>query len=146
MTLLSFRRYSVKTIIEKQLFQEAIINYNRDWTIESLASHKQPLILAVSGSMKQQPTERTFLGVAVEEKFHLKAVILSIIPCVPLVSNRLKGMVHPSLAPVELSEGLKDGYFLVDLSKKQDFEKDAEFHFTTEFKPQETEDVGNNLA
>ncbi|CEP09922.1 hypothetical protein [Parasitella parasitica] len=58
--------------------------------------------------MRQQATDRTYLGDAVEEKFHLKAVTLAIIPCIPLTSIKLKGMIHPSIAPIQLEQGLKE--------------------------------------
>ncbi|CEP08714.1 hypothetical protein [Parasitella parasitica] len=96
--------------------------------------------------MRQQATDRTYLGDAVEEKFHLKAVTLAIIPCIPLTSIKLKGMIHPSIAPIQLEQGLKEGYFVVDLSTKQDFEVEPEFLFSTGYQPQkEADDIGNTI-
>lgn len=132
--------------MQKELFLEALRDYNEDWTFESLSSKKEPLLASVCGTMKQQPTETTFLGTVVEEKFHLKAVTMSFIPCIPLVSNKLKKMVHPNIAPVELEEGPKQGYFVVNLSKSQTVEEEPAFYFTNGFRPQEEQhDVGNEI-
>lgn len=76
-------RYSVKVKLEKQLFLDALHSYNDEWTIGSLASLKQPMIMAVSGPMKQQATQASFKGDSVEEKFHMKAVTAQFIPCIP---------------------------------------------------------------
>jgi hypothetical protein len=38
-------------------------------------------------------------------------------------------MVHPSISPVELETGAKEGYFVVNLSLKQTFEEASEFFF-----------------
>ncbi|CEP07423.1 hypothetical protein [Parasitella parasitica] len=53
-------------------------------------------------------------------------------------------MTHPSIAPVEIQEGPKEGYFTVNLGKKSTFEE-PEFNFSTGYKPQQqnTEDVDN---
>lgn len=83
---------------------------------------KDTLIVVVTGTMQQQPVVASFLGRGVEEKFHLVPMAIHVIPCIPLISNRLKEMVHPDVGPTQISEGIKNGYFYVDLSLKQDFE------------------------
>lgn len=81
--------------------------------------------------MQQQTAGAAFLGRVVEEKFHMKLLSLSIIPCVPLVCNSLKHMVHPEVGPTQLSEGVKEGYFLVNLSAVQNFDIGPEFFEST---------------
>ncbi|CAO0796865.1 unnamed protein product [Mucor circinelloides] len=139
-------RYSVKVVLEKQLFfLDALNAYNHEWTFDSLPTLKQPMILVVSGPMKQQPTQASFKGNAVEEKFHLRAVTAKFIPCISLVSNSLKTMVYPSIAPLEIQEGYKQGYFSVNLSLKKGFE-DPEFLFANNnYKPSETDDIDDML-
>ncbi|KAI8636140.1 hypothetical protein BD408DRAFT_329920, partial [Parasitella parasitica] len=112
---------SVKVILDKTLCLAALRAYNADWTFNDLSNNKEPLLVSVSGSMRQQPIQINFIGITVEEKFHLRAVYISILPCIPLVSNKLKKLVHPSIAPVEIEEGQKQGYFVVNLSKNQTF-------------------------
>ncbi|CAO0802405.1 unnamed protein product [Mucor circinelloides] len=137
-------RYSVKIVLEKQLFLDALSAYNPEWSFGSLASLKQPMILAVSGPMKQQPTLASFKGDAVEEKFHMRAVTASFIPCIPLVSNKLRKMVHPTIAPVEIEQGNKEGFFSVNLSLKKGFQE-PEFQFSDNYKPRETDDLDDML-
>lgn len=122
-----YSHYSVKTIVKQDVFEEALKAYNAEWTIHSIKNYQKPLILVTNGTMKQLAINSTFLGTSVEEKFHLSAFSLAIIPCVPLVSNRLKNMVHPDIAPIQLAEGVKEGYFMVDLSMSQNFDVEAEF-------------------
>lgn len=118
--------------------EDALKNYNGSWTLDSILNKKEPLIVVISGTMTQQPIQATFLGVAVEEKFHLDTISLSILPCIPLVSNHLKNMVHPDISPTQLTEGAKEGYFLVDLSNNQDFNVEPEF-FPTSYQDDYTE-------
>ncbi|KAI9326742.1 hypothetical protein BD770DRAFT_449972 [Pilaira anomala] len=42
---------------------------------------------------------------AVEEKFHLNLLSIRVMPCIPLVSETLKTMVHPDIGPVQLTKG-----------------------------------------
>ncbi|CEP08996.1 hypothetical protein, partial, partial [Parasitella parasitica] len=119
--------YSVKTIVKQEIFEEAIKAYNEEWTIDSIKDYQKPLLLVTNGTMKQLSINSTFLGTSVEEKFHLSAFSLALIPCIPLVSNRLKNMVHPDVAPIQLEEGVKEGYFMVNLSMTQNFDVEAEF-------------------
>lgn len=84
-------------------------------------------MMIASGVLKQELTVNSFLGRAVEEKFHMRPLSLSIIPCIPLVSEVLKDMIHPDVAPVEFSKGEKEGYFYVNLSLDQDFDMQPEF-------------------
>ncbi|EIE91986.1 hypothetical protein RO3G_16697 [Rhizopus delemar RA 99-880] len=119
--------YSVKTIVEQKVLEEALKAYNEEWAIDTVKNHQKPLTLVANGTMKQLAINLTFLGTSVEEKFHLSAFSLAIIPCIPLVSIRLKNMVHPDIAPIQLEEGVKEGYFMVNLSMSQNFDVESEF-------------------
>lgn len=83
--------------------------------------------MIVTGVMQQKTATTGFLGRVVEEKFHMHPLAISVIPCVPLISNNLKYMVHPEVGPTQLTEGVKEGYFHVNLSANQDFSIGAEF-------------------
>lgn len=102
--------------------EDVIKTYDSSWNIDLMKKKKDPLTLVVTGTMQQQTAAASFLGRSVEEKFHMVPLAMSIIPCIPLVSNRVKDMVHPEVGPTQISEGVKDGYFYVDLSLKQDFQ------------------------
>lgn len=123
----TYSHYSVKTIVEQKVLEEALKAYNEEWAIDTVKNHQKPLTLVANGTMKQLAINSTFLGTSVEEKFHLSAFSLAIIPCIPLVSIRLKNMVHPDIAPIQLEEGVKEGYFMVDLSMSQNFDIESEF-------------------
>lgn len=123
-----FSNYSVKVIASMKLVKDMIQGYDNEWTIASRSERKSPLILLATGVMSQQPAARAFLGRIVEEKFHMQALALTIIPAIPLVPERLKEMVHPELAPVNLGDGVKEGYFYVNLSTGQDFTNGPEFY------------------
>ncbi|KAI7868386.1 uncharacterized protein EV154DRAFT_540879 [Mucor mucedo] len=120
--------YSVKVIASMKLVKDMIQGYDNEWTIASRSERKSPLILLATGVMSQQPAARAFLGRIVEEKFHMQALDLTIIPAIPLVPERLKEMVHPELAPINLGDGVKEGYFYVNLSTSQDFTNGPEFY------------------
>lgn len=125
------RRYSVKIIADKELVRKAFTDYEPTWTLDSLVNKKRPIIISATGTMQQQTAGAAFLGRVVEEKFHMELLSLSIIPCVPLVCNSLKRMVHPEVGPTQLSEGVKEGYFLVNLSAVQNFDIGPEFFEST---------------
>lgn len=94
----------------------------RGWSIDSFIGEKEPFMLAVCGSMKQQEIARSFLGTVVEEKFHVNAFSILVLPCVPLIPERIKHMVHPDISPTQIEEsGSKNGYYLVNLSLRQEF-------------------------
>jgi hypothetical protein len=107
--------------------EQAFKLYDSSWDLEVLRSKKNPILLITTGVMNQQPTVTGFLGTAVEEKFHLIPLSLSVLPCVPLISIGLKDMVHPDIGPIQLSEGDKEGYFRVNLSTNQDFSNGPEY-------------------
>ncbi|CAO3640680.1 unnamed protein product [Mucor hiemalis] len=134
-------RYSIKTIVKSQIVRDALRKYNEGWTIESMKAYKKPLIMVTAGVMEQQPIQATFLGRAVEEKFHLSAASISIVPCIPLVSNRLKGMVHPDIVPTQLSAGEKEGYYVVDLNMKQNFENGPDYYNMSDYREDHTAGV-----
>ena len=77
--------------------------------------------------MEQQPTVSVFLGRAVEEKFHIDVLSIRIFPCIPLISENLKDLVHPNVGPVNLTKGVREGYFYVNMSLDQNFEHGPEF-------------------
>ncbi|KAI8327639.1 hypothetical protein BD560DRAFT_457201 [Blakeslea trispora] len=126
---------AVKVIANLSLVQEMIQGYDNEWSISRMGEKKDPLIILVTGVMKQQPTVRAFLGRVVEEKFHMQALSMTIIPGIPLIPERLKEMVHPEIAPIQLGEGIKEGYFYVNLSMNQDLQMALNF---TKMKEQET--------
>lgn len=101
--------------------------YNSLWDMNFLKRKKDPILMVATGTMDQQPIVSGFLGRAVEEKFHLAVIALRILPCIPLVSETLKDMVHPDIGPLQLSEGVREGYFSVNLSLNQNFENGPEF-------------------
>ncbi|KAG1158591.1 hypothetical protein G6F36_014153 [Rhizopus arrhizus] len=96
--------YSVKVIANLNLVQDMIHGYDSEWDITRTSERKEPLILLATGLMKQQPTVRAFLGRVVEEKFYMQAFALTIIPGIPFVPERLKELIHPEVAPVQLGE------------------------------------------
>lgn len=115
-------RYSIKIIGSVPLLEKAISNYDINWNLESILGHKEPLMIAVSGAMAQQPIGKSFLGTTLEEKFHVKCSSLNILPCLPLVPEVLRGKVHPDVSdPTFLQDDVKSGYFLVNLSLNQAF-------------------------
>lgn len=101
--------------------------YDYSWHVDKMKEKKDPIILLATGTMEQQPALASFLGRGVEEKFHMVPMAMNIVPCIPLVSNRIRDMVHPDVGPTLISEGVKDGYFYVDLSMNQSFETGPEF-------------------
>lgn len=113
--------------MEQKVLEEALKAYNEEWAIDTVKNHQKPLTLVANGTMKQLAINLTFLGTSVEEKFHLSAFSLAIIPCIPLVSIRLNNIVHPDIAPIQLEEGVKEGYFMVNLSMSQNFDVESEF-------------------
>lgn len=109
------------------MIEESFKAYNSLWDITFLKGKKDPILLVATGMMDQVPSVSGFLGRAVEEKFYLETIALRILPCIPLVSETLKDMVHPDIGPVQLSEGVREGYFYVNLSLSQNFENGPEF-------------------
>ena len=93
-----------------------------------MKNQREPILLVATGIMQQQAAVTGFLGRAVEEKFHLKAFSLRIMPCIPLISDNLKKMVHPEIGPFNLSAGVREGYFSVNLSLNQNFQLGTEFY------------------
>ncbi|KAG0747181.1 hypothetical protein G6F22_006657 [Rhizopus arrhizus] len=88
-----------------------IHGYDNKWDISRTNEKKSSLILLATGVMKQQPTVRAVLGRVVEEKFHMQAIAMTVKPGISLVSERLREMIHPEVAPIQLGEGVKEGYF-----------------------------------
>ena len=62
-----------------------------------------------------------------EKRFHVTPLTLQVIRCVPLVSEKLKDVVQPEVGPTVLGEGVKEGYFFVNLSLSQNFENGVDF-------------------
>ncbi|KAG1143279.1 hypothetical protein G6F37_006758 [Rhizopus arrhizus] len=123
--------YSIKAIASLVLAQEMIHGYDNEWNISRTNEKKSSLILLATGAMKQQPTVRAFLGRVVEEKFHIQAIAMTVKPGISLVSERLREMIHPEVAPIQLGEGVKEGYFYVNLSMNQGFSNGPELHENT---------------
>lgn len=84
-------------------------------------------MIVVNGEMEQQPLGISFLGTIFEEKFHVKCLSLFILPCVPLIPEHMRKMVHPDISPNQFEEGIKNGYYMVNLSVNQTFGP-PEFH------------------
>jgi len=120
----------VKVIADKKLVSDTIKAYDPSWDLITITTVTHPLLVVATGLMAQQPSVSGFLGRAVEEKFHIKPFVLNIIPCIPMVSERLKDMVHPEIGPTQLGKGPKEGYFCVNLSLDQHFENGPEFYTT----------------
>lgn len=98
--------------------------------LESFIERKEPLLMVVIGEMKQQQIGRSFLGAIFEEKFHMKCLSAFILPCVPLIPAHLRVMAHPDISPNQFEEGVKVGYYMVNLSLNQTFGPN-EFHNAT---------------
>lgn len=121
-------RYSVKVIAKKRMVETAFTDYDHSWDLETVIKHKkEPLLLIVTGVMDQQPIVAGYLGRVIEEKFHIAPHSISVLPCIPLVRDGLKDMVHPEIGPINFSEGVKEGYSVVNLSLNQDFNLGPEF-------------------
>ncbi|KAI8327324.1 hypothetical protein EDC96DRAFT_612797 [Choanephora cucurbitarum] len=78
-------------------------------------------IIAISGAMIQQEIGQSFLGPVLEEKFHVRCNSMTILPCLPLVPEALRDRLHPDVSPNQIQEGIKNGYFLTNLSMNQVF-------------------------
>lgn len=78
-------------------------------------------MISVSGAMIQQEIGQSFLGPVLEEKFHVRCSNMTILPCLPLVPEALRDRVHPDVSPNQIQEGIKNGYFLTNLSLNQVF-------------------------
>ncbi|KAI9330930.1 hypothetical protein BD770DRAFT_333721 [Pilaira anomala] len=120
--------FGVKITSSKIIIKDSFKRKNSLWNLNTLKYKTDPILLVATGSMDQQATISGFLGRAVEEKFHLAVITLQVMPCIPLVSENLKNMVHPSIGPVNLSRGVREGYFYVNMSLKQNFENGPEFY------------------
>ena len=107
--------------------QKSLLDYDEAWTLDFIKSKREPIMMIATGPMKQLPSITGFLGRSVEEKFHITPLALQVIPCIPLVSEKLKDIVHPEVGPIVLGEGVKEGYFFVNLSLNQNFEDGVDF-------------------
>lgn len=107
--------------------EETLKEYYLSWNLESMKNNKQPLMMVAIGSMEQVTSGQSFLGRVVEEKFHIKPFGMSILSCIPFVPERVKSIVHPDVVPTQLTDGIREGYYLVDLSLRQNFELGPEF-------------------
>ncbi|KAG2192716.1 hypothetical protein INT47_012053 [Mucor saturninus] len=59
--------------------------------------------------------------------------------------QQIKYMVHPEVGPTQLSEGVKEGYFHVNLSANQDFEIGPDFFESTFGVNDDLESLNNNI-
>jgi hypothetical protein len=123
--------YSIKAIASLVLAQEIIHSYDNEWDISRTNEEKSSLILLATGAMKQQPTVRAVLGRVVEEKLHMQAIAMTVKSGISLVSERLREIIHPEVAPIQLGEGVKEGYFYINLSMNQGFSNGPEFYENT---------------
>ncbi|OBZ82263.1 hypothetical protein A0J61_09689 [Choanephora cucurbitarum] len=138
-------RYSVKAIADREMVEKSLLDYDEAWTLDCIKTKKEPIIVSATGPMKQMPSVTGFLGRAMEEKFHITPLALQVIPCIPLVTEKLKDMVHPEVGPTVLEEGVKEGYFFVNLSLNQNFDDGAEFFgIDTNNRDQNEHDIDDN--
>ena len=107
--------------------QKTLLDCDEAWTLDFIKSKREPIMMIATGSMKQLPSITGFQGRSVEEKCYITPLALQAIPCTPLVSEKLKDMVHPEVGPTLLGEGVKEGYFFVYLSWNQNFEDGVDF-------------------
>ncbi|KAI8326742.1 hypothetical protein EDC96DRAFT_453851 [Choanephora cucurbitarum] len=120
-------RSAVQAVADKELVEKSLLDYDETWTFDCIKTKKESIMVIATGPMRQMPSVIGFLGRAVEEKFHITPLALQVIPCIPLVTEKLKDMVHPEVGPTVLGEGVKEGYFFVNLSLNQNFDNGAEF-------------------
>lgn len=81
------------------ILMDAFCEYNANYTAGGLRDEKQPLMISVSGEMEQVRLGNDYHGEMVEEKFHLRAFLISVIPCNPYIPESLTDLVHPQVSP-----------------------------------------------
>ncbi|KAI8326712.1 hypothetical protein EDC96DRAFT_581382 [Choanephora cucurbitarum] len=114
-------RYFIKAVGDIDLLKKAVTAYDSEWSLEAFLNSKSPLMIAISGAMIQQEIGQSFLGPVLEEKFHVRCSSMTILPCLPLVPEALRDRLHPDVSPNQIQEGIKNGYFLTNLSMNQVF-------------------------
>ncbi|KAI7873154.1 uncharacterized protein EV154DRAFT_528842 [Mucor mucedo] len=119
----SSAKFSVKVITTIVLLEKCVQEFFPGADIEAFLCKKEPLMMVVNA------LGTSFLGTIFEEKFHLKCLSAFILPCVPLIPEHMKRMVHPDVSPNHFEEGIKNGYYMVSLSLNQTFGP-PEFHAT----------------
>lgn len=127
LTFLQHSKFSVKVITTIALLKNVVEDYLPESDIENFIELKEPVMMVVNGQMEQQAIGTSFLGIVFEEKFHVKCLSAFILPCVPLIPEHMKTMAHPDISPNQFEEGIKNGYYMVNLSVNQTFGP-AEFH------------------
>ncbi|KAI7892814.1 uncharacterized protein EV154DRAFT_401784, partial [Mucor mucedo] len=100
---------AVKVITTIVLLEKCVQEFFPGADIEAFLCKKEPLMMVVNGEMEQQALGTSFLGTIFEEKFHLKCLSAFILPCVPLIPEHMKRMVHPDVSPNHFEEGIKNG-------------------------------------
>lgn len=111
MLLYEKSHFSVKVISTKELILKALNNYKPIYTQDQIADQKEPLMVCVTGCMKQVRLGFDYHGDAVMEKFHVEPLTFSVIPCNPYIAEPLKELVHPQAAPQQFTG---DGNALFD--------------------------------
>lgn len=111
----------MKVIATVDMLEKAVTDYLPESDLEAFIERKDPFMMAVVGQMEQQAIGTSFLGTVFEEKFHVKCLSIFILPCVPLIPEHMRSMVHPDISPNQFEEGVKNGYYLVNLSVNQTF-------------------------
>ncbi|KAI7864637.1 uncharacterized protein EV154DRAFT_433075 [Mucor mucedo] len=119
---------AVKVITTIVLLEKCVRDYFQI-DLHAFLGKKEPLMMVVNGEMEQQALGNSFLGTIFEEKFHLKCLSAFILPCIPLIPEHMKRMVHPDISPNQFEEGVKNGYYMVNLSVNQTFGP-PDFHAT----------------
>ncbi|KAG1146207.1 hypothetical protein G6F36_015057 [Rhizopus arrhizus] len=118
---------AVKAIATVDLMEKAVKDFLPKSDLEAFIDRKEPVMMVINGQMEQQAIGRSFLGTIFEEKFHVKCLSAFILPCVPLILEHMKIMVHPDISPNQFEKGIKSGYYMVNLSANQMFGP-PEFH------------------
>lgn len=90
---------------------KALNDYNPIYTQEGMELQKQPLMISVTGCMKQVRLDFDYHGRVAIEKFHIDPLVIAVIPCNPFIAEPLKELVHPQTAPQRLQD---NGYSLFD--------------------------------
>lgn len=90
---------------------KALNDHKSIYTQEQMEFQRQPLMISVTGCMKQVRLDFDYHGRVAIEKFHMDPLTMAVIPCNPFIAEPLKDLVHPQTAPQKLHD---DGYALFD--------------------------------
>lgn len=89
----------MKVIAKKDMLLKALNDYKPIYTQEQMETQKQPLMISVTGCMKQVRLDFDYHGRVAIEKFHIEPFVIAVVPCNPFIAEPLKELVHPQTAP-----------------------------------------------